>query len=149
MVVTMYKHLLIATDGSDLALKAIHQGLALAKALGAAVTMVHVTLPWSAVAMGEAGIALPPDSYDKMTADAAAQVLKDAAAEAEAAGVACDTVHIEGRTPAEGIIKSTRERGADLIVMASHGRSGLARLFLGSQASEVVSKSSVPVLVCR
>lgn len=145
----MFEHLLIATDGSDLAQKALSQGLDLAKALGAAVTVVHVTLPWTAIAVGEAGIALPPESYDKMSAESAAEILQDACAEAKRAGMTCATVHIEARTPSEGIIQSAADCGADLIVMSSHGRSGLARLLLGSQANEVVSHSHMPVLICR
>jgi nucleotide-binding universal stress UspA family protein len=53
------------------------------------------------------------------------------------------------RFPAEGIIETANARGCDLIVMASHGRRGLGRLILGSQANEVVTQSTIPVLVCR
>jgi nucleotide-binding universal stress UspA family protein len=56
---------------------------------------------------------------------------------------------MESRAPWEGIIQTAKERGADLIVMSSHGRSGIARLLLGSQASDVVTNSTIPVLICR
>jgi len=68
---------------------------------------------------------------------------------AKAAGVSCETLHVHDRLPAQGIIEAAGERGVDLIVMSSHGRSGFARLLLGSEANEVVSKSTVPVLICR
>ena len=64
-------------------------------------------------------------------------------------GVSCETLHVKDRRPAEGIIETAKAKDCDLIVMGSHGRRGISRLVLGSQASEVVSHSTVPVLVCR
>ena len=145
----MYKRLLIATDGSELAQKAVDQGLTLAKGLGANVTVAHVTLPWTSVAMGEIALLLPPENYDRMAADGAQTILSEAAMAAKAAGVPCETLHVKDRLAAEGILEAATAQGADLIVMASHGRTGLARLLLGSQTNEVLHKSAVPVLVCR
>lgn len=73
-------------------------------------------------------------------------LVKDIAAEA---GVSCETLHVKDRRAAEGIIETAKANGCDLIVMGSHGRRGLGRLVLGSQANEVVTHSTVPVLVCR
>lgn len=145
----MYKRLLIATDGSELAAKAVDHGLGLAAALGSQVLAVHVTVPWTAISVGEIATSLPPENYDRAAADSAQNVLAEVAMRAKAAGVPCETLHVHDRLPAEGIIAAAAERGADLIVMASHGRSGFARLLLGSEANEVVSKSAVPVLICR
>ncbi|MEJ2124597.1 MAG: universal stress protein [Alphaproteobacteria bacterium] len=145
----MYKHLLIACDGSDLSQKALEQGVALAKAIGAKITILNVTLPWTSVAVGESGVALPPERYDSMAAEGAALILEKAAEVAKNAGLSCDTVHMESRAPWEGIIQTAQEREADLIVMSSHGRSGIARLLLGSQANDVVRHSTIPVLICR
>lgn len=145
----MYKHFLIATDGSELAQKAVDQGLALARALGARVAAVHVTQPWTSVAVGEVAVVLPPENYDRMVEDTAQNVLADVAMAAKTAGVACETLHVKDRLPAEGILEAAAAQGADLIVMSSHGRTGLARLLLGSQANEVLHKSTVPVLICR
>ncbi|WP_341867479.1 universal stress protein [Luteimonas yindakuii] len=61
--------------------------------------------------------------------------------------MAAQVLHIEERVPAEAIIDAAREHGCDLVVMASHGRSGFGRLLLGSQTQAVVGRSSVPVLV--
>ena len=145
----MFKHILIATDGSELAQKGVDQGLALAKPLGAKVTAVTVTEPMAAMMMGEAAIALPLDDYDKAASANAAQILAGVGAAASKAGVACDTLHVKDQYPAEGIVEAAKGRGCDLIVMTSHGRRGLSKLLLGSQATRVLTLSEVPVLVCR
>ena len=145
----MYKHILIATDGSDLAQKGVDQGLALAKALAAKVTAVTVTEPLAAMLVGEAAIALPIDDYDKAASADAARILAGVTASAAKAGVPCDTLHVKDQYPAEGIVDAAKARGCDLIVVTSHGRRGLSRLLLGSQATRVLTHSEVPVLVCR
>lgn len=145
----MYKHILIATDGSECAQKAIEHGLGLAKALGAKVTAVTVSEPWTAVVGGEMAVAFPVSDYEAGVAANAARVLQSVTEAAAKAGVPCTTEHVKDRFPAEGIIEAATARGCDLIAMASHGRRGLTRLLLGSQASRVVTQSTVPVLVCR
>jgi nucleotide-binding universal stress UspA family protein len=145
----MYKHILIATDGSDLASKALGQGLSLAKALAAQVTIVTVTEPWATRVMGEAAIAFPFNEYERAMAANAADILSKASAMATQVGVVCSTVHVTERHPADGILETANGRACDLIVMASHGRRGLAQLLLGNQARNVVAHSSIPVLICR
>lgn len=145
----MYQHLLIATDGSDVSNKAVDQGLALAKALGAKTSVVSVTEPWASVAYGEMAYGFPIDEYEKNAAENAAGILANAAAAAKKASVACDIIHVKDQYPADGIIAAAKDRGCDLIVMASHGRRGLSRLMLGSQAHRVVTLSTLPVLICR
>lgn len=145
----MYNHILIAIDGSDLAANALSHGLALAKALAAQVTIVTVTEPWATQMTGEAAAAFPFDEYEKAMAANAAEILSKARAIAGQTGVACSTAHVKERHPAEGILETAKARACDLIVMASHGRRGLSRLFLGSQANNVVTHSPIPVLICR
>ena len=145
----MYKHILIATDGSELAHKAVVQGFALAKAVGAKVTVVTVTEPWTAVVPGEMGMAFPVDEYEKGASENASGILATVKREADAARVACETVHMADQYPADGIIATAKDKACDLIVMASHGRRGLSRLLIGSQANQVVVHSDVPVLVVR
>jgi nucleotide-binding universal stress UspA family protein len=145
----MYKHILIATDGSDLALKAVEQGLALGKALGASMTAVTVTEPWAAVLPAEMAIGFSIDAYQEAAAARTAWILSDVAKRAEAAGVKCETIHVKEQFPAEGIVATAIERNCDLIVMASHGRRGLKRILLGSQAINVVTQTTVSVLICR
>ncbi len=145
----MYTHILIATDGSELAEKAVAAGLSLAKALAAGVTCINASEPWTAMVGAEgAAFSFPVDEYEKAAADAAARIFEDVRKEASILGVKCDTVHVQG-FPAEAIIETAQTRGCDLIVMASHGRRGIARALLGSQAARVVTLSSVAVLICR
>ena len=82
----MYSHIIIATDGSDFADKAVDQGLDLAKVLGSKVTMVHVAEPWTASVSGEWAIAFPVEEYEKGAAANAAAVLSRVAKKAKDAG---------------------------------------------------------------
>jgi nucleotide-binding universal stress UspA family protein len=148
----MYTHILIATDGSELAHKAEMTGLSLAKALGAKVTIVTVTEPWdplSMAALAERGKPNPITVFEEQSAAAANRVLAGAKENATKLGVTCATVHARDRHPAEGIIEAAEKQNCDLIVIASHGRRGLSKIFLGSQAAKVVTLSALPVLVCR
>lgn len=145
----MYKHLLIATDGSELAQKAVDHGLALAKALQAQATVITVTAPWDVVVVPEAAIVFPPADYEEGVAAGAAKTLAGVNDTARRLGTSCATLHVKDRYPAEGIVETAREKKCDLIVMASHGRRGFRRLVLGSAANEVVTQSSIPVLICR
>lgn len=145
----MYKHLLIATDGTELSEKALQQGFALAKALGAEVTVATATEPWDAVIVGEVAVVLPPEKYEETAEANAKAILNKAKDLAPKDGVTVHALHIKGQHPAEGIIEAAKSKNCDLIVMASHGRRGISRLVLGSEANEVVTHSSVPVLIIR
>jgi nucleotide-binding universal stress UspA family protein len=145
----MFKHILIGTDGSELAQKAVTEGLELAKCSGAKVTVINVTEPWVAVAPGEIAMAFPIKEYDESVAANAAQILSAVETQAKALDVACTTLHVKDQFPAEGIVETATQRGCDLIVMSSHGRRGLMRFLLGSQAIKVLTHSTIPVLVCR
>jgi len=148
----MYQRILIATDGSELAGKAVNQGLALAKRLNVAVTAVTVTEGWSALElsrMARLGKQHPITDFEEMAATAANNILEKVKQTAKSQGVACDVMHIQDKHPADGIIAAAKEKGCDLIVMASHGRRGLNRILLGSQAHEVLTHSKVPALIVR
>ena len=145
----MYKHLLIATDGSELAQKAVVQGFALAKAVNATVTIVTVSEPWAPAAPAEVAIVYPVEDYERAAAANASKILADASAAGAKLQITCDTVHVKEEFPAEGIVETARARGCDLIVMSSHGHRGLMRLVLGSQAHRVVTQSTTSVLICR
>jgi nucleotide-binding universal stress UspA family protein len=145
----MYAHILIATDGSDLAQRAVEQGLALAKALGSTVTAVTVTEPWTAAVSGEWAVAFPVEDYEKATAANAEKILDGVQQAAVGLGVTCDAVHVKDQYAAEAIVDEAKTRGCDLIVMASHGRRGIAKFVLGSQATRVLAHTSVPLLICR
>ena len=148
----MYKRILIATDGSALARKAEETGLTLAKALKADAIAVTVSEPWEALSMAalaERGMRNPVGDYDEAVRAAANRILFGVGETAKKIGIACRSLHVKDKYPADGILEATRENGCDLIVMSSHGRRGLSRVLLGSQATKVVSLSAVPVLVCR
>lgn len=149
METTVFKHILVPTDGSDLAERAASRGLELARILNARVTAVTVTEPWNAVVTGDAAFGFPPADYEKGVIETATSVLARIAEMAKAAGLQCATVHVKDHFPDEGIIAAAKDNGCDVIVMASHGRRGLARFLLGSVASRVVALSLVPVLICR
>lgn len=146
----MYKHILISTDGSEVAQKGVDQGLALAKALGAKVTIVTVTEPFP-VYPGPHWIPGPAEieAFDARQKEGATKDLADAKAGADRLGVTAEIVHVPQARAAESIVATAGERKCDLIVMASHGRRGLRRLLLGSQTAEVLVSSPVPVLVVR
>jgi nucleotide-binding universal stress UspA family protein len=148
----MYKHILIATDGSELATKALEHGLALAKQVNARVTVVTVTEPWTPLDMAHEARLHRPDPighFEELATAAAKRILDGAALCGNAYGVPCDLVHVNDQHPAEGIVATSKEKGCDLIVMASHGRRGMSRLLLGSQAYKVLSHCSVPALIVR
>ena len=145
----MHNHLLIAIDGSELAFDALKEGVGIAKMFGARVTIVTVTEPWQSVIVGGTGVGAPLDDYEKTNAEWASKTLSEAKAVAEEVGLEAETVHVKDSYPADAIIATAEQRDCDMIVVASHGRRGFRRLLLGSQANEVVTHSSVPVLIWR
>ena len=148
----MYGKILIATDGSELAGKAVEHGLRLAKSVGASVVFVTVTEVWSALEIAEDLEERSLDAvqaYETAAARSAAAILEDATARAETAGVAFETRHVKDRKPAEGIMDTAELEECDLIVMASHGHRGLKKMLIGSQTAEVITLSKRPVLVLR
>jgi nucleotide-binding universal stress UspA family protein len=145
----MYKHILIATDGSAVGDKAIEQGLEVAKRFGAKATIVKVTEMWSALDVAGRDALAKIETYERAAGEAAQAILQKAKSVAEKAGVACDTLHVPDRVPADGIVATADARGCDLIVMGSHGRRGINKLLLGSQAQNVLTQTKKPVLIAR
>ncbi len=146
----MYRNILIATDGSVLAGKAVAHGLGLAKSVGAKVTAVIVEAPFNVFDV--------PESRSRQMSEAFAQhgeamkrhagkVLGDVAEAARKAGVPCDTVQVEHEHPYEAIIQAANDKGCDAIIMASHGRSGISAVLLGSVTNKVLTHTAIPVVV--
>jgi nucleotide-binding universal stress UspA family protein len=148
----MYANILLSTDGSDVASKGVRHGIALAKALNAKVIVITVSesLPVD-YGSGHASGWIPSqeevDRFDAACKERAGKVLDEVRAMAEQIGISAELLHVPSACPATAIIETAKSRGCDLIVMASHGRRGLRKLFLGSQTSEVLADGSVPVLV--
>lgn len=145
----MYKNILVAIDGSDLAEKAMKQAIELAAVIGAKLQILNVTAPWSTLAMGEVAVMFPPQEYEQSVAAGAEALLERARTEAKASGLDAETVHVVDPQPYMAIIDTAKGRGCDLIVMGSHGRRGIAGLLLGSETSKTLTHSSIPVLVYR
>jgi nucleotide-binding universal stress UspA family protein len=148
----MYQRILIATDGSELARKAVDHGISLAKILRIPVVVATVTEAWSSLDLAREvrhGSQNPIAQYEEMAAAAASNILERASQIAKSQGVTCELVHVQDQHPAEGIIAAATQKACDLIVMASHGRRGINRILLGSQANEVLTHSKVPALIVR
>lgn len=145
----MFKHILIATDGSDRSERAVRIGIDLAQRLGAEVTAVMATWPVPPIFIEGTGLMLPNDQLEQNSVDFARRCLAVAADAARTAGVACKTVHAVRAQPYEAILQTAEANRCDLIVMASHGRSGAAAMLLGSETSKVLAHAKVPILVCR
>src|SRR5262245_45137581 len=148
----MYANILLSTDGSDVASKGVKHGIALAKALNAKVTVITVTEPLTVdMGSGHSGGWIPPqemlDSFNAASKQRVGEILNEVRTTAEQIGISVELLHVPNAHPATAIIETAKSRGCDLIVMASHGRRGLSKLFLGSQTSQVLANGSVPVLV--
>jgi len=146
----MYTNILLSTDGSDVATKGVKDGIALAKGLNAKVTVITVTEPLPVDYVNESGWIPPKEEFDRFDAackERAGKVLDEVRVMAEQIGISAEFLHVPNAYPATAIIETAKSRGCDLIVMGSHGRRGLRKLFLGSQTSEVLADGSVPVLV--
>jgi len=148
----MFKHILVSTDGSKLSGKAIRLAARLAGANRAKLTGVYVIAPYVPPVYGEGMVyvpALSPKRYKEATERAARKALAIVEIEARTAGAEYGGTMPTAGNPWEGIIRSAKARRCDLIVMASHGRRGLAGLLLGSETTKVLTHSKIPVLVCR
>lgn len=145
----MYKHILIATDGSDHSDAALLAGARLAKVLGADVTIVTaVQIPEPNMLEGEI---VGPDFRDRqeeaqLDAD---EILSSAFKIISDVGVKAKSQSVLDQPPYQAIVGTAEANGCDLIIMASHGRSGVSALLLGSETQKVLTHSSIPVLVYR
>jgi nucleotide-binding universal stress UspA family protein len=149
----MFKQILVATDGSELGDKALAAALTLGRTGGGNVTVLTVSDPVNTV-MGTGGfgtfdVGTLIDQLEQTYRAGADRILAAAREKATAEGMTITTLYLPDHLTAHGIVKTAEERGSDLIVMGSHGRRGLGRLLLGSQAAEVLSHSDVPVLVVK
>lgn len=144
----MFDRILLPTDGSELSLAAADRAIALAKLCGAPLHVVFVQEPYPYTGIG-AGSPAGQQAYEAAGQRHAEEAFASVQARALGLGVALSTERVEAPSPAEAIVEATRRSGADLVVMASHGRTGVARLLLGSVTQKVLVLSSVPVMVVR
>ena len=151
--VVIYRHILIPTDGSELSTKAVSEGVKLAGALGAEVTFMTVMVPFAGLGDLSHAFSSVPESIRRQAIvfleAEAHNVLSAALSAAKSAGLTADTLVVESSQPHEAIVAAAKSKGADLILMGSHGRSGANALLLGSVTQKVLAHANVPVLVYR
>lgn len=147
----MYTRILVATDGSPLSRKAVKEAIALAASLEAALVVLNVVprYPMSYFEGGAAISAQDVGRIEKEWADKGQAVADAACKSAEAAGVKAKAVLARSDLVAAAILAAAKKNKCGLIVMASHGRKGLSRILLGSETQQVLTHSSIPVLVLR
>jgi nucleotide-binding universal stress UspA family protein len=145
----VYTNILIPTDGSELAGKAVEHGIALAKRIGAKVTVLTVLPPFRTLTTDTQMIEDTPAQYKTRMQEHADRTLGAVAAAAQRAGVACETVQVEHEHPYQAIIATAGSKSCNLIVMASHGRHGISAIVLGSETIKVLTHCKIPVLVHR
>lgn len=144
----MYKRILVPTDGTEITAKAVQAAIELAKLSGGELFAISVKEPFPYSAISEMQPVPPQEFYDAQERIATERV-KAAVDGAAAAGVKCQGYTVEALHPWEAILDHAATHGCDLIVMASHGRRGVAALLLGSETQRVLLHSKLPVLVVR
>ena len=143
----MYNHVLIATDGSSLSGRAVDHGVELAKALGAAVSLLTVSERFHVFALDAEQVEETASTFREHMREEAIKTLSQASEVARSAGIEATQIHLEDDEPYQAIIRTAEGRRCDLIVMASHGRSGVSAVLLGSVTSKVLTHTKTPVLV--
>ena len=148
----MFTNILIPTDGSELSTQASRHAIEMAKAFKAKTTAVLVSPTFKQLTdEGFVGPAMSVNKreWEKSVVERSVKVLDAVAADAKAAGVKCETVHVFRDQPHVAIVDLAKKNGCDLIVMGSHGYGGFKQFVLGSETSRVLSHSKIPVLVYR
>lgn len=148
----MYRHILIPTDGSETAEKAVQAGTDYAREAGARVLLFTAVPEYRVPSEAELIAKHHVKSifeHEQQAAETARAVLEKAAAVAKAAQVDVETDYVMSDRPYQAIIAAAKRHGCDAIFMASHGRTGLQALWYGSQTKEVLTHSDIPTLVYR
>jgi nucleotide-binding universal stress UspA family protein len=150
----MYRHILVPTDGSEVSIRAEKAAIEMAKKFGARITVAHVIAPFSPhAALGEIRAAgtqpLTKEEYEKAAQERGTAAAHRVVTRAQHAKVAADAVLETDDSPGDAIVRIANQSHCDLIVMASHSRVGIERVFIGSVASEVLTGTKTPVLVCH
>lgn len=145
----MYQHILVPVDGSATSLKGLSEAIGLAKVTGGQIRLLHMVDTLS-VAASLGAYAISTDVMEQLREEGE-QILQRARLQALAEGVATDVVlddSVHGRL-ADWVVAQARAWPADLVVLGTHGRRGVGRLLLGSDAEQVLRISPVPVLLVR
>ena len=147
----MYTRIVVGIDGSELSTKALRHALALAKLSGGRLFVVTSTEPSVLITAGAEFMAVDTGAIVADLEEIKAKSAKATLAEAEALvageGMSIEKIHVPSSVAADAILKTAENQGADLIVMGSHGRRGRGPQLLGSQAAEVLARTTNPGLV--
>lgn len=144
----MFNHLLLSTDGSELADKALPYTIEVAKKFGSKITVCSVVDLYPYIGAIEV-MPIGMDQWQDEVRKQASVALQHMGNRINAAGLSCDTVVEEDAQAWRGLLAAAEKQGCDAIVIASHGRSGMSSAMLGSQTARVLSHSKLPVLVVR
>ena len=144
----MFKKILVPTDGSDLATQAAVRAVPLAKMAGASLLVVHVQSVYPYTGVGEVDTAAS-QAYVAAGSAEGLRAVERIADVAKSQGVPYESLVVESDQVASGIVDAAQQWKAELIAMGSHGRSGLAKLMLGSVAAKVLALSPIPVLIFK
>jgi nucleotide-binding universal stress UspA family protein len=147
----VFKHILIPTDGSPIANKAVKAGIRFAREIGAEVT-AYQAIGTLLTHIDDEGYVIDPkihDEFERSAREAAERRLEAIGKLAKTAGVPFTASVTMVDAPHKGIINAARKHKCDVIFMASHGRRGVASLLLGSVTQKVLTHCKIPVLVYR
>ncbi|HEX5343347.1 MAG TPA: universal stress protein [Duganella sp.] len=145
----MFKSILLPTDGSELSDKATTIAIDFARLHQARIVTITVIQPMLLPSLGDSGAMLSADQFQTQMQNAARHHIEKVTSAARAAGIPCEGIIAMSPNPYEEIVEAASKHGCDLIMMASHGRKGLNKLFLGSETQRVLSHTTLPVLVLR
>ncbi len=144
----MFKRILVPTDGSDITSHAVDMAAQLASLHGAELLTLSVMEPFPYSAVSEIQ-PVPPQEFTDAQQRIATQRVQAVSAAAAAKGLTCRTHTVEALHAWEAIIDHAKTEGVDLIVMASHGRRGVAAVLLGSETQKVLTHTDLPVLIVK
>jgi nucleotide-binding universal stress UspA family protein len=145
----MFKTILVPTDGSPQSDKAINAAIEFAQYNGSKIIGLAVADPYPFTPVFDGDVTAEANIYDEKMQERAQIDVQKIADLAQAANVPCETGIAQSFNPYEEIIKAAEESHCDIIFMASHGRKGLNKLFMGSETQNVLDNSTIPVLVFR
>ncbi len=146
----MFKNILVPTDGSEMSCKAAEKAVALARSVGARITAFHVAPAYHPQVNDDYYVPrnyMSPTQFADKTREVAQKHLGAVAKAANAGQVEAETHYVNSDYPADAIVKAAKKYKCDAIMMASHGRTGLSRLLLGSQTQKVIASTKLPVVV--
>jgi nucleotide-binding universal stress UspA family protein len=145
----MYRQILVATDGSDISTRAVEHGAKLASAIGAKLLILTVTEPFHVFSLGVDQLEYTRPEYEKHMLQRAQQILAAAGNLATKAGANSEALHRSGDNTYAVILEVASEKNMELIVLGSHGRSGVSAVLLGSVTMKVLAQTTKPVLIVR